>query len=159
MPLLSELEVLVVDCQATAAGPRGHLLELGWARVAQTTTGAQARLIRLPACAQIPPVVERITGISAGMLEEGVEPQVVWRELSEQAARLPEQPAPTVAHFARFEAEGMRPEDDLPRLGQERQQEDGAAEERQFRRTGKLLFTPPPNSCTCARSISWRLAH
>jgi hypothetical protein len=28
---LSQLEVLVVDCQATAAAPHGHLLEVGWA--------------------------------------------------------------------------------------------------------------------------------
>ena len=34
---LSQLEVLVVDCQATAAAPRGHLLEIGWARVLGTT--------------------------------------------------------------------------------------------------------------------------
>lgn len=29
---LSQLEVLVIDCQATAAAPRGHLLEIAWAR-------------------------------------------------------------------------------------------------------------------------------
>jgi hypothetical protein len=28
VPPLSQLEVLVIDCQATAAVPRGHLLEI-----------------------------------------------------------------------------------------------------------------------------------
>ena len=45
---LSQLEVLAVDCQATAAAPRGHLLEIGWARVRKTTTHARACLIALP---------------------------------------------------------------------------------------------------------------
>lgn len=108
MPPLSQIEVLVVDCQATAAGPRGHLLELGWARVRQTTTETRARLVRLPSSEQIPSVVERITGISADMLKEGVEAEAVWRELSQQAALLADQPAPTVAHFARFEEPFLR---------------------------------------------------
>src|SRR5687768_16655711 len=57
---LSQLEVLVVDCQATAAAPRGHLLEIGWARVRGTTiTHAQASLIALPDGEQIPPAVAR----------------------------------------------------------------------------------------------------
>jgi hypothetical protein len=30
---LSQLEVLVIDSQATAAAARGHLLEIGWGRV------------------------------------------------------------------------------------------------------------------------------
>jgi hypothetical protein len=46
---LSQLEVLVVDCQATAAAPRGHLLEIGWARVRNTVTHRpHACLIALP---------------------------------------------------------------------------------------------------------------
>ena len=45
---LSQLEVLVVDCQATAAAPRGHLLEIGWARAGTTGTHPQAWLIALP---------------------------------------------------------------------------------------------------------------
>jgi hypothetical protein len=35
---LSQLEVLVIDCQATAAAPRGHLLEIAWARSRTTVT-------------------------------------------------------------------------------------------------------------------------
>ncbi len=103
MVRLSDLEVLVVDCQATAARPRGHLLELGWARVSAAATDTQARLIALPPRERVPPAVVRITGISEPMLEAGVEARDAWRELSEQASALAQRPAPTVVHFARFE--------------------------------------------------------
>jgi hypothetical protein len=71
---LSQLEVLVVDGQATAAAPRGHLLEVGWARVLGTKiTHARASLIALPDGGQIPPAVARITGISERMMRSAVD--------------------------------------------------------------------------------------
>src|SRR5689334_17984318 len=85
---LSQLEVLVVDCQATSAAPRGHLLEIGWAQVRDTVAHAQAYLIALPNGEQIPPAVSRITGISEHMLQAGVDSQVAWRALSDHAASL-----------------------------------------------------------------------
>ncbi len=100
---LTELEVLIVDCQATAAGARGHLLEIGWARAGAAITGAEARLIKLPEAERVPAAVERITGISDAMLREASEASDAWRRLVEDAGRLPRHPAPTVAHFARFE--------------------------------------------------------
>ena len=100
---LSQLEVLAVDCQATAAAPRGHLLEIGWARVGQTITHAHARLIVLPAGEHIPPAVARITGISEHTMRSAVDGRDAWRELFDQATTLTQQPAPTVIHFARFE--------------------------------------------------------
>jgi DNA polymerase III subunit epsilon len=105
---LSQLEVLVVDCQATAAAPHGHLLEMGWARAGATTTDAQVRLIALPNGERIPPAVARLTGISERMAQDGVDAQVAWRELSNEAATLARQPAPTVIHFARFEQPFLR---------------------------------------------------
>jgi DNA polymerase-3 subunit epsilon len=105
---LSQLEVLVVDCQATAAAPRGHLLEIGWARVRTSVAHSHACLIALPDGAQIPPAVSRITGISEHMMRSAVDGQRVWRELSDQAASLTQQPAPTVIHFARFEQPFLR---------------------------------------------------
>src|SRR5689334_3159566 len=98
---LSQLEVLVVDCQATAAAPHGHLLEIGWARAGTPTT--HTRLIALPHGEHIPAAVTRLTGISERMSQDGVDAQVAWQELSNEAATLPHQPAPTVIHFARFE--------------------------------------------------------
>ncbi|PWT86335.1 MAG: hypothetical protein C5B57_01295 [Blastocatellia bacterium] len=108
MSSLFELEVLVIDCQATAAGPRGHLLELGWARVEATATHPRACLIKLPNDERIPPVVARMTGISEAMVRAGVDADTAWRELATEAARLGQQPAPTLAHFARFEQPFLR---------------------------------------------------
>src|SRR5262245_24101902 len=106
---LSQLDVLVVDCQATAAAPRGHLLEIGWARVLGTTlTHAHATLIALPDGERIPPAVSRITGLSEHMMRSAVDARCVWRELTDQAASLTQQPAPTVIHFARFEQPFLR---------------------------------------------------
>src|SRR6188474_2215125 len=106
---LSQLEVLVVDCQATSAAPRGHLLEIGWACVLGTTiTHADASLIALPDGEEIPPAVERITGISEPMMRAAVDGRCAWRELTDQAASLEPQPAPTVIHFARFEQPFLR---------------------------------------------------
>jgi DNA polymerase-3 subunit epsilon len=106
---LSQLEVLVIDCQATAAAPRGHLLEIGWARVLGTTlTHAHASLIALPDGEQIPPAVARITGISDHAMRSAVDARCAWRELTGHAASLTLQPAPTVIHFARFEQPFLR---------------------------------------------------
>jgi DNA polymerase III subunit epsilon len=105
---LSQLEVLVLDCQATAAAPRGHLLEIGWATVRNTVTHPHACLIALPDGEQIPPAVSRITGISEQMMGSAVGGRDAWRELSDQAASLTQQPAPTVIHFARFEQPFLR---------------------------------------------------
>src|SRR5262245_50670722 len=91
---LSQLEVLVVDCQATAAAPQGHLLEIGWARAGTTTTDTHAQLIALPNGERIPPAVTRLTGISDRMAQDGIEAHVAWRELSNEAATLATQPAP-----------------------------------------------------------------
>src|SRR5262245_64483830 len=105
---LSQLEVRVVDCQGTAAAPRRHLLEMGWARTGTTTTRADARLIALPHGEHIPAAVMRLTGISERMSQDGVDAHVAWRELSDEAATLARQPAPTVIHFARFEQPFLR---------------------------------------------------
>jgi DNA polymerase-3 subunit epsilon len=100
---LSQLEVLVIDCQATAAAPRGHLLEIAWARSRTTVTHPRAHLIALSEDERIPQAVTRITGLSRSMMRDGVDPHLAWRELTDDAARLTPQPAPTVIHFAGFE--------------------------------------------------------
>src|SRR5215470_11439991 len=95
---LSQLEVLVIDCQATAAAPRGHLLEIGWAYALTTITHQHVCLIALADGEHIPPAVARITGISEPMMRNGVDAKVAWRELAKDAARLIKQPAPTEIH-------------------------------------------------------------
>jgi DNA polymerase-3 subunit epsilon len=42
------------------------------------------------------------------MMRDGVDPELAWRELVDDAARLAPQPAPTVIHFARFEQPFLR---------------------------------------------------
>ena len=105
---LAQLEVLVVDCQATMAAPRGHLLEIAWARSLETVTEARSHLIALPAGATIPPAVARITGITEAMVRDAVDPGVAWSQLARDAAALTPQPAPTVVHFAAFERPFLR---------------------------------------------------
>ena len=108
MSALAALPVLVIDCQATLAAPRGHLIELGWALALPRTTpgaplAASARLVRLPEGERVPPGVSRITGITDDLLADGVPVEEAWRELVRDASTLSPQPAPAVAHFARFE--------------------------------------------------------
>ena len=98
----------MVDCQATAAAPRGHLLEIGWARVGSTVAHSHACLIALPDGEHIPPAVTRITGISEPMMRAAVNARHAWHELSSHAASLAQQPAPTVIHFAQFEQQFLR---------------------------------------------------
>jgi DNA polymerase-3 subunit epsilon len=105
---LSRVEVLVVDCQATAAAPSGHLLEIAWGRSLGTVADIRTHLVALPSGASIPPAVARITGISEPMVRDGVDPDLAWRELAEAAARFTAQPAPTVIHYARFERPFLR---------------------------------------------------
>jgi DNA polymerase III epsilon subunit-like protein len=106
---LSQLEVLVVDCQDTTAAPRGHLLEIGWARVrGMTITHARASLIALPDGERIPSAIARITGISGHMMRSAVDGRCAWRELTDQASSLTQRLAPTVIHFARFEQPFLR---------------------------------------------------
>jgi DNA polymerase III subunit epsilon len=105
---LSQLEVLAVDCQATAAASRGHLLELGWARVRKTVTHLHACLIALPNGEEIPAAVSRLTGISQDMMRAAIDGPLAWRALSDQASNFSQQPAPTVIHFARFEQPFLR---------------------------------------------------
>ena len=63
---LGDLDVLVVDCQATGASPAfGHVLELGWAVVRASAAAAprsEAHWIALPEGHVVPAEVRRLTG-------------------------------------------------------------------------------------------------
>lgn len=103
---LDTLSVLVVDCQATGAAPdKGHVMELGWARTAARQgpeVAAAAELVALPEGASVPWMVTRITGITDATLAGAKGPSAVWAAVVDAAAQLG-QPAPAVAHFARYE--------------------------------------------------------
>jgi DNA polymerase-3 subunit epsilon len=112
---LAETEVLVVDCQSTGANPgNGSLLEVGWMRTnASTVAGedsapVEAHLVQLPRGERLPPQVARLTGIRYEELRAAVPPERAWERLAEAAGEVGRgcrrPAAPTVVHFARFEA-------------------------------------------------------
>jgi DNA polymerase III epsilon subunit-like protein len=115
--LLSEVEVLVVDCQATGAHPRGRLLEVGWARTrgghgACSPLVAESRLVRSVGWKEIPRRVRRVTGITPEELESASPAAAVWRTLAETArdvARTNRRSlCASVIHFSRFEEPHLR---------------------------------------------------
>jgi DNA polymerase-3 subunit epsilon len=96
---LSNLEVLVLDFQATGANPkRGHLLEAAWCRL---RSGEEAkihsRLVTLPRGHGIPRRVSKITGIHKEDLKSAASPRQVWDSLVHRP------PPVAVIHFARYE--------------------------------------------------------
>jgi DNA polymerase III subunit epsilon len=111
MTTLSELPVLVLDCQASGATPvHGDLLSLGWA-----VSGAQG-IERGPESSWVVPrsdrrisrAVRELTGFHESLLADALLEEEAWRRLSAGAASLSEAPAPTVIHFARFELSFLR---------------------------------------------------
>ncbi|MEM1032415.1 MAG: GIY-YIG nuclease family protein [Myxococcota bacterium] len=110
MAALHDEEVLVLDAQTTSSSPTtGHLIELGWARVAgddPVTVACQP--IGIPEDVGLPRAVRRVTGISREDLEGAPDEEAAWRALR-RASGDPAAPQPTVIHFARFELSFLRP--------------------------------------------------
>jgi DNA polymerase-3 subunit epsilon len=111
---LRELSVLLIDCQATShRSAGGSLLEIAWGRLDGTQTTAHRPFdvreypVQLPEGFDIPPAVQKITGISPGDMEKGLNKTRVWgrlkRAASETAAGSRATSCPSVIHFARFE--------------------------------------------------------
>jgi DNA polymerase-3 subunit epsilon len=116
---LNDLQVLALDCQATGANPeKGHLLEIGWvktcaaASVRPKTLSVKSYLACLPQDAQIPPAVQRVTGISKEALEKAVSPAGIWQSVIKTANTIAAanhmDTCPTLIHYARFEAPFLR---------------------------------------------------
>lgn len=116
---LSELKILVLDCQATGANPhKGHLLELGWlpacaSRPARLpASGVETYLSALPADEKIPRAVSRITGISDQSMQAASTSRNIWQQLMKAVGEINSENqmnvCPTVIHFARFEAPFLR---------------------------------------------------
>ena len=115
MPMnLADLEVLALDCQATGANPqKGHLLEIGWIQtcaataVKPETLTASAYQIALPVDADIPPAVQRITGIIRTDSERALSAADVWHKLIQAANGVAVadqiEKCPTIIHYSRFE--------------------------------------------------------
>ncbi len=116
-PVLKNLEILLIDCQATTSRPEtGFLLELGWVKARASeifdTAGieqdTQAFLLTPPPNAAIPPQVLKITGIQLEDLKNVHSQGAIWDLLQEEAHRTATQgdlwPCPAVIHYARYEA-------------------------------------------------------
>ncbi|HEV8247262.1 MAG TPA: GIY-YIG nuclease family protein [Polyangiaceae bacterium] len=113
--LLSKLEALALDCQASGATPaHGDLLELGWAKCgAEGTVGpVYSRWIVPRTSRKIGRAVRELTGWSEARAADAVPEREAWGALCEEIellARGSALPAvPTVIHFARFELSFLR---------------------------------------------------
>lgn len=107
---LSELEVLIVDCQTTGASPaQGSVLELGWC-VTRGSEGsgaaeAEAHWIHPPAGERVSAAVRQLTGFHESVLASALTPEQAWQRLRELMTR---RPMPSAIHFARFELSFLR---------------------------------------------------
>jgi DNA polymerase III epsilon subunit-like protein len=108
--LLADLDVLVVDCQATGASPAyGSVLEIGWGVVRANRPellSAEAHWVALPSGHHVPPQVRKLTGYEEKASESALEDALLWRRLL--AACSEAAPIPTAIHFARFELPFLR---------------------------------------------------
>lgn len=110
MRALEELDVLIVDCQATGASPLfGHVLELGWGlkRAGEASVAdATAHFIVLPDGHQVPLPVRRVTGYDARFAADAITDREAWQRLRAHARD--GVPVPTAIHYARFELAFLR---------------------------------------------------
>lgn len=110
MSSLVDLEVLIVDCQATGASPaHGSVLELGWGVVRgreRALQGAQAHWIALPEGHSVPKQVQKLTGYDPKLVRDPLIGSDAWQRLRSAASRGAR--IPTVIHYARFELAFLR---------------------------------------------------
>lgn len=107
---LRDLDVLVLDAQATGASPaHGNLLELGWAwaRADDTDVDVRTRLIAQPPEATVPKIITRVTGIDTAALDRACPIDEVWADLC--ATCQERAPTRAVIHCARFELSFLQP--------------------------------------------------
>jgi DNA polymerase III subunit epsilon len=114
---LTELPVLVLDCQATSSHPaNGHLLEVAWSVLSADGTRAgtmpTSRLVRLPERVTVPDRARRVTGLTDDDLAAGHAPSEVFDDLAEAARTVAAANEHglclTVVHFSSFEERYLR---------------------------------------------------
>lgn len=112
--LLRDIDVLVLDCQATGATPaHGDLLELGWAvcGAERFSVPPRAHWIVPRTDRGVSRTVRKLTGWDDECLAESVDAAHAFRLLYADAARARDEArgtVPTVIHFARFELPFLR---------------------------------------------------
>ena len=113
MPVpLHDLEVLALDCQATAAFPRGELLEVGWARSSASAAEEpeiETHVVAPEGPARLPRRVRELTGLTPQELKAAPPRERVAERLTRAVAEAnAATPCVGVAHFARFEQPYLR---------------------------------------------------
>lgn len=103
---LRDLEVLVLDCQASGASPdHGDLLEVGWGFAGPGgLRDVEAYWLRPGTSRPIPMAVRRLLGWSKECLRQAIEPEEAWARLLARTTP----GMPTVIHWARFERAFLR---------------------------------------------------
>jgi hypothetical protein len=104
--VLRDLELIVIDCQASGATPEhGDLLELGWGFVGPGgLRGVEAHWIRPRTERPIPRPIRRLLGWTRECLSTALDAHEAWARLLSQAT--PGMPA--LIHWARFERPFLR---------------------------------------------------
>ncbi len=123
---LADLDVLVLDFQATGANPeKEFLMETGWTRTRAAapflldtedenilSKHVQSYFIQPPEDRKIPRRVSRVTGLKTEDLAEGLTRKKLWKKLSTTAAKIAKAGkhplCPTIIHYAQFEGPHLR---------------------------------------------------
>lgn len=107
---LGELDVLVIDCQASGATPaHGDLLEIGWAVAGRNgLRGPIRQHFVIPRTERrVPAAVRELTGWSEACIEHAMSEQAVWAALRQDIASAASTGAAervvSAIHYARFE--------------------------------------------------------
>jgi DNA polymerase-3 subunit epsilon len=108
--LLSEIAVLIVDCQTTGATPAlGAVLEIGWG-IARASSPAvdqlQAHWVSLPPGHYVGSQVRRLTGFDEAEVAIALAPEDAWERLRASTSFTDRMPA--AIHFAKFELAFLR---------------------------------------------------
>ncbi|HTQ04367.1 MAG TPA: GIY-YIG nuclease family protein [Polyangiaceae bacterium] len=106
---LADLDVLVVDCQATGASPAfGRVLELGWGvvRGGRAPFTGEAHWIALPDGHVVPSEVRKLTGYEPAFAALAIADRDAWARLRNATAA--GRAVPTAIHYARFELAFLR---------------------------------------------------
>ncbi|HEX9297174.1 MAG TPA: GIY-YIG nuclease family protein [Polyangiaceae bacterium] len=110
MEELSELKVLVVDCQTTGASPTyGAVLEIGWGIACANlpdVAQAQAHWVTLPPGDFVDFQVRRLTGYHEAQVTSALSPDEAWHRLRSSMGQA--DPIPVAIHFAKFELAFLR---------------------------------------------------
>lgn len=118
---LRDLQVLVLDCQASGSKPdKGFLMEIGWIRSAANETldpvilreKTESFLIKKNSENKIPRRVAKITGIDIDDLESGVPEKFIWNKILMAARDIMRSKesrlCPLVIHYSRYEVPFIR---------------------------------------------------